>query len=216
MNTKVLLVDDHTMFREALHLMLEREPGIEVIGELGDGVDIEQKVAQLRPDIVIMDVSMPGVNGIQATRNLRLNFPETKVLALSAFSYKQFVMEMLDAGAIGYVVKSAAGEQLVQAIASAVEGKTFLCPEASLTLVEASRRAGSNSASASQIRQLGRRETQVLRLLAQGKSSPQIGEDLHIATSTVDVHRRNIMNKLDLHTVAELTRYAMRTGLADL
>ncbi|MFZ4623951.1 MAG: response regulator [Rhodoferax sp.] len=216
MKTRVLLVDDHTMFRQALHMMLEREPGIEVVGELGDGTGIEDAVARLVPDVVVMDVSMPGVNGILATRALRRSHPQTQVVALSAYSYRQFVMDMLDAGAIGYVVKSAAGEQLVHAIASAANGKTFLCPETALTLVQASRSATASSAQSSEVKRLGRRETQVLRLLAQGKSSPQIGEDLHIATSTVDVHRRNIMNKLDLHTVAELTRYALRNGLADL
>jgi two-component system NarL family response regulator len=216
MKTKVLLVDDHTMFREALHLMLDREADIVVVGELGDGALIEETVARLQPDVIVMDVSMPGINGIEATRTLKAKYPDLKVVALSAYSYKQFVMEMLDAGAIAYVVKSAAGELLVHAIASAAQGKAFLCPEATAMLVESSRMGGKGRASQHKLIQLGRRETQVLRLLALGKSSPQIGEDLHIATSTVDVHRRNIMNKLELHTVAELTTYALRTGLAEL
>jgi two-component system NarL family response regulator len=219
MKTRVLLVDDHTMFREALQLMLEREPHITVVGTLGDGASVEQAVADLSPDVVVMDVSMPGVNGIVATRALCTTFEKVRVVALSAFCYKQFVMEMLDAGALGYVVKSAAGDQLVHAIASAVAGKTYLCPEAADMLVEASRRSTSNTSStavAVQNKRLGRRESQVLRLLAQGLSSPKIGETLHIATSTVDVHRRNIMTKLDIHTVAELTKYALRAGLVDL
>jgi two-component system NarL family response regulator len=216
MKIKVLLVDDHTMFREALHLMLEREPGITVVGELGDGSRIEETLARLTPDVVVMDVSMPEFNGIEATRTLKSNYPGTQVVALSAFSYKQYVMEMLDAGAIAYVVKSAAGEQLVQAIASAAAGRAFLCPEITAMLVEANRNGESVGAHAAKTKYLGRRETQVLRLLSLGKSSPQIGEALHIASSTVDVHRRNIMKKLELHTVAELTKYAMRTGLTDL
>jgi two-component system NarL family response regulator len=163
-----------------------------------------------------MDVSMPGINGIEATRTLKTKRPELKVVALSAHCYKQFVMEMLDAGAISYVVKSAAGELLVHAIASAVAGKAFLCPEATAMLVESSRLVGNAGLFKQKIIQLGRRETQVLRLLALGKNSPQIGEALHIATSTVDVHRRNIMNKLELHSVAELTTYALRTGLTEL
>lgn len=215
MKTRVLLVDDHAMFREALHLMLDREPDIEVVGELGDGTSMEQAVARLLPDVVVMDVSMPGVNGIQATRVLRALFPHTQVVALSAYSYQQFVMEMLDAGAIAYVVKSAAGEQLLHAIANAAKGKTFLCPEAAAMLVEASRRGATTAVAGQQDKHLGRREMQVLGLLALGKTSPQIGEALHIAASTVDVHRRNIMHKLDLHSVAELTRYALRTGLIE-
>lgn len=216
MMTKVLLVDDHTMFREALHLMLDREPGITVVGELGDGSRIEETVALLAPDVVVMDVSMPKFNGIQATRALKNNCPGTQVVALSAFSYKQYVMDMLDAGAIAYVVKSAAGEQLVQAIASAAAGKAFLCPEVTAMLLEATRNGANAGADALKTKYLGRRETQVLRLLSLGKTSPQIGDELHITSSTVDVHRRNIMNKLELRSVAELTKYAMRTGLTDL
>lgn len=216
MKIKVLLVDDHAMLREALHLLLEREPDIVVVGELGNGALIKETVAQLQPDVVVMDVSMPGINGIEATRTLKASFPEVRVVALSAHRYRQFTMEMLDAGAIAFVLKSAAGELLVHAIASAAAGKVFLCPEATSMLVESGRGDGNGIYSQLNTIRLGRRETQVLRMLALGKSSPQIGEDLHIATSTVDVHRRNIMNKLGLHTVAELTTYALRTGLTEL
>lgn len=201
------------MFREALRLMLEKERAIEVVGELGDGTRIDAAVARLRPDVVVMDVSMPQVNGIDATRALLGGHPQVRVVALSGFSYRQFVMGMMDAGAIAYVVKSAAGEQLVHAIKSAAQGKVFLCPEAAAIPVDASRRGGALNPGAHDQKRLGRRESEVLRLLAEGRSSPQIGEALHIATSTVDVHRRNIMRKLDLHTVAELTKYAIRVGL---
>ncbi len=216
MSIRVLLVDDHAMFREALRMMLEKEHGIEVIGELGDGTLVEQTVAQNVPDVIVMDISMPTVNGIEATRRLLASHPQLRVVALSAFGYKQFVMEMMDAGALAYVVKSAAGEQLVHAIHSAMDGKTYLCPETAATLVEASRsRTPASPSQTSKVR-LGRRETEVLRLLAEGLSSPQIGEKLHIAVGTVDVHRRNIMGKLELHTVAELTKYAVRIGLTNL
>ncbi len=211
--TRVLLVEDHTMFREAIRLMLGQEPDVEVVGELPDGTGLLAAVARLSPDLVVMDVSMPGINGIEATRELLARFPGQKVLALSAFNYRQFVTEMLEAGAIGYVIKSAAGQQLLQAIRVAAQGKTYLCPEAAAILVEASRRSGSAHAGAAENKRLGRRETQVLRLLAEGKSSPQIGQALHIAPSTVDVHRRNIMDKLELRSVAELTKYAVRIGL---
>ena len=214
MTIRVLLVDDHTMFREALRLMLEKEPDIEVVGELGEGAAIVETVDLLTPDVVVMDVSMPNVNGMDATRRLIARHPTVRVVALSAHNYKQFIMEMIDAGAIAYVVKSAAGEKLVDAIHSAVKGELYLCPESALTMEEAKRQADSKRHQSEERRKpLGRRETQVLRLLAQGKSSPQISEELHIATSTVDVHRRNIMQKLDLHRVVELTKYAVRAGL---
>lgn len=215
MSARVLLVDDHAIFRQALRGMLEKEAGIEVVGELGDGAQVEEAVARLTPDLVVMDISMPTVNGIEATRHLMARFPQLRIVALSAFGYKQFVMEMMEAGALAYVVKSSAGEQLMQAIHSALKGVPYLCPEATATMVAASR--GNRGAQGATARvNLGRREVEVLRLIAEGKSSPQIGQQLHIAPSTVDVHRRNIMKKLDLHTVVDLTKYAILMGLTRL
>ena len=213
MSARVLLVDDHTMIREALRLVLAQERDIEVVGEVGDGAQVLEAVQRLKPDVVVMDVSMPRQNGIEATRSLLARHPGQRVIALSAYNYRQFVMEMLEAGAIGFVVKSAAGAELVQAIHSAMQGKTYLCAEAAQILVEASRRGNAARSGVQDNRRLGRRETQVLQLLANGKTSPQIGQELHIAPSTVDVHRRNIMAKLEIHSVAELTKYAVRVGL---
>lgn len=211
MTIRVLLVDDHAMFREALKLMLEGEAGTEVVGELSDGEKILETCARLKPDVVVMDVNMPHVNGMEATRLLLAAQPEIKVVALSGFNYRQFVMEMMDAGASAFVVKSAAGGQLLQAIASAMAGKMYLCPETTELLVKTGGRFASTRSSPSQ--RLSPRETSVLRLLAKGNTSPQIGKILHIAPGTVDVHRRNIMHKLELHNVAELTKYAVRVGL---
>lgn len=216
MTIQVLLVDDHAMFREALSMMLNAEPEVHVVGELGNATEINATVARLKPDVVVMDISMPSINGMMATRQLRAEFPAVQVVALSAFNYKKFVMEMMEAGAIAYVVKSAAGEQLLRAIKSAAQGQIFLCPEAAATLVEASHRGAPDGATPRVNKRLGRRETDVLRLLADGLTSPQIAQKMHIATSTVDVHRRNIMGKLELHTVAELTKYAIRTGLTSM
>jgi len=217
MKTKVLLVDEHTMFREALHLMLEKDGHLHVVGEVTHGSQVEAAVARLAPDVVVMDVSMPEVNGIEVTHRLVQNHPTSRVVALSAHHYRQFVMEMMDAGATAYVVKSSAVELLVRAIQSAARGEIFLCPTAAQALLETVRSGFAHPAPArSATQRLGRRERQVLSQLANGKSSPQIAEALHIATSTVDVHRRNIMNKLELHTIAELTKYAVRVGLSDL
>lgn len=215
MNIRTLLVDDHAMFREALHHLLDDEPGIEVVGEVADGALVIEAIERLRPEIVVMDINMPTMNGIDATRKLLATHPELRVIALSAFGYRRFVVEMMDAGATAYVVKSAAGEQLVHAIKSAAQGQTYLCPESAATLVEASRRTGADSPG-SPGKRLGNREIDVLRLLAEGKSSPQIAEELCIAAGTVDVHRRNIMQKLELRSVAELTKYAIRIGLTSV
>ncbi len=214
MSIRVLLVDDHTIFRQALRLLLDNESGVEVVGELGDGALVEDAIKQMSPDVIVMDVSMPeSINGMELTRHLQSLHPALRVVALSGFCHRKFVMDMMDAGAIGYVVKSAAGEQLIRAIQSAVQGKMYLCPDAAATLVEASRRG---SVGAQENKRLGRRETEVLRLLSEGMSSPQIANKMHIAPSTVDVHRRNIMDKLDLRTVAELTKYAIRVGLTSM
>ena len=214
MSIRVLLVDDHTIFRQALRLLLDNESGVEVVGELGDGALVEDAIKQMSPDVIVMDVSMPeSINGMELTRQLQSLHPALRVVALSGFCHRKFVMDMMDAGAIGYVVKSAAGEQLIRAIQSAVQGKMYLCPDAAATLVEASRRG---SVGAQENKRLGRRETEVLRLLSEGMSSPQIANKMHIAPSTVDVHRRNIMDKLDLRTVAELTKYAIRVGLTSM
>jgi len=211
MNTRVLLVDDHAMFREALKSMLENDSDYQVVGELADGRSIVETCIAIKPDVVVMDVSMPNVNGVEATRQLHAVLPDIKVIALSGFSYRQFAVDMLDAGASAFLVKSAAGAQLVQAIASALEGKMYLCPETTAMFVKSGTRVSGTPINKSQ--RLSKRETVVLRLLAKGNTSPQIGEILHIAPGTVHVHRRNIMNKLELRNVAELTRYAMRAGL---
>ncbi len=215
MKIRVLLVDDHTLLRQALRVLLENETDIEVVGELGDGKHVLDMAQQLDPDVIVMDVSMPAVNGIDAAKALLNKRPLSRIVALSAFGYKQFIMEMMDAGALAYVIKSAAGEQLVRAIRSVTNGETYLCPESAMTLIASQRNQDMNGMSNAK-RNLARREIDVLRLLAQGKSSPQIGADLHIAPSTVDVHRRNIMDKLDLHSVAELTKYAIRTGITNI
>lgn len=214
MSIRVLLADDHRMVREALRSVLEREQDIEVVAEAGDGPAVLELVGQASPDIVVMDIGMPGLNGVDATRRLIAEHPGVKVVALSAYSDKRFVLEMLNAGALGYVIKASAGEELTRAIRAVMQNQTYLCPEVAGTVIDtvrcpqpgATRPAG----------QLGRREREVLRLLAEGNSSPQIATRLHIATGTVDAHRRNIMQKLDLHSVAELTKYAIREGLTSV
>lgn len=209
---RVLLVDDHTMFREALRALLATAKGIEVVGEASDGSQVEDLVERTRPEVVVMDVSMPKLNGIDTTRRLMARHPQLRVIALSAFVYKRFVLDMLDAGAVGYVAKTAAADELVRAIRQASPRKVYLCGEASTVLADAARNGGSPAGQTGQ-NALGPREKEVLCLLAGGLSAREAATQLHMATSTAETHRRNIMRKLDLHSVAELTQYAIREGL---
>lgn len=213
MTIRVLLADDHILFREALHSLLDKTEDIEVVGEAGDGAQVLQQLDRLAPDVVVMDVSMPNMSGIEATRQLQSMHPGLRVIGLSAFVYKRFIFEMLGAGAKAYIAKSSAGEELVRAIHAVMKGQTYLCPEATATLADGVRPNDSRTHNGGTEQRLGRREKEVLVLLADGKSSPEVAEKLHIASSTVDVHRRNIMRKLGLHNVVELTKYAIREGL---
>jgi len=211
MNIRVVLADDHKMILAALRSMLEKETDIAVVGEAGDGAALLELVARTMPDVAVVDIGMPGMNGIEATQRLLVGQPRLKVIALSAYSDKRFVLEMLNAGAKGYLIKASAGDELSRAIRAIAQGRTYLCPEVAGTIVEAAR--GKTSLAGNAGVHLGRREREVLALLAEGNNSSEIAARMHIAASTVEVHRRNIMRKLDLHSVAELTKYAIREGL---
>jgi len=209
---RIILVDDHTMVREALRTVLEQDSGMRVVGEAGDGEMALRLADEMQPDVVVMDVGLPGQSGIETTRQLLAKHPEIKVLALSTYLDRRIVEQMLDVGARGYIVKSAAGVELKQGIRSMVEGRSYLCTEVT-ALVADSLRSRRSASAASEKPSLSRREIQVATLLAEGKTAPDIAVQLHISPSTVDVHRRNLMRKLGLHNVVDLTRYAIRTGL---
>lgn len=211
MSIRIVLADDHKMILAALRSLLEKEIDIAVVGEAGDGVALLELVERTAPDVAVVDVGMPGMSGIEATRRLLAARPLLKVIALSAYSDKRFVLEMLEAGAKGYLIKASAGDELPRAIRAIAQGQTYLCPEVASTIVEAAR--GKSSREGNAAAKLGRREREVLALLAEGKNSSEIAARMHIAASTVEVHRRNIMRKLELHSVAELTKYAIREGL---
>lgn len=201
------------MFRHALRAMLEKQPGMKIVGEASNGDELIDLVSHQPVDIVCVDIGMPGMNGIEATRRLLAIRPQIKVIGLSAFSDRQFVLDLLNAGATGYVTKAEAGEELLRAIHTVQMAKTYLCPDVAATVTSALLDNSPNDISAPRITA---RERQVLQLIAEGHTSARIADRLHLASSTVEVHRRNIMRKLDLHSVAELTKYAIRSGITSV
>lgn len=208
---RVLLADDHQLVRDALRLMLDMEPDIEVVGQASSGTEVPRLARQLQADVVCMDIAMPGMNGIETTEKLLATCPDIKVIGLSAYLDQRFILDMLQAGAVGYVTKADAGEELLRAIRAVCRQQTYLCPAAATAVTGAM--CGNGPQGRFQGGKLGPRERQVLQLVAEGHTSPRIAQILHIAPSTVDVHRRNLMRKLDLHSVAELTTYALSCGM---
>jgi DNA-binding NarL/FixJ family response regulator len=206
----VLLVDDHRLVREALRDSLAKEPDIEVVGEAGDANTAFERTRSLKPDIVVLDIGLPDMNGIEAAAKLKERAGvDPKIVALSAYSDRRFATEMLRAGASSYVTKSSVGAELARAIRAVASGQTYICPEVAGALVSAMR----DGQERGETPRLSRREREVLRLIAEGTRSPSIAGQLRISLGTVEVHRRNIMRKLGLRTVADLTRYAVREGL---
>jgi two-component system NarL family response regulator len=212
MTIRVLLVEDHRMVREALGEVLRKAPDIEVVGEAGNAHQALRLAEGLLPDVVVLDIRLPDAHGIEVAAGLRGAAANTKIVALSAFADRRFVTAMLRAGASAYVTKSAAGTELVRAIRAVAEGQAYFSPEIAGTLVSEFRtRAGAREAAP-----LARREREVLRLIAEGVRSPAIAQRLHVTLGTVEVHRRNIMRKLGMRTVAELTKHAIREGIISL
>ena len=215
MAIKILLADDHKITRQGLRSLLEKQSDMAVVAEAEDGRTAVQMVEKLSPDVVIMDVSMPDLNGIEATRQIISRNSKVKIIALSMHSDRLFVSEMLKSGACGYLLKDCAFEELARAIRAVVDGKTYLSPAISGVVVDDYlHRLSKNDSPNGQI--LTNREREVLQLLAEGKSTKQIALKLHISVKTVETHRRQMMDKLDIHTVAELTKYAIRKGLTSL
>jgi DNA-binding NarL/FixJ family response regulator len=211
---RVLLVDDHELMREGLRAILEKEPDVEVIGEAQSGREAVEQVRALAPDLVIMDVAMKDLNGIEATRQIRAANGGTKVVALSSYSDRRYVTAILAAGASAYVLKANAYDNLRRAVDAVIQGKGYLCPEVAGAVIDVA--TASRPSDSSVYFLLGPREREVLQLLAEGLTSPQIAARLHVSTATVDSHRRNLMGKLGIHSVAELTKYAIREGLTPL
>ncbi|HEY3657256.1 MAG TPA: response regulator transcription factor [Steroidobacteraceae bacterium] len=212
---RIMLADDHPLIREAIANLIGGAPEFELVGEVANGKECLARVEELRPDILVLDIAMPEMNGEQVTRELRHRLPELKIIALSGYTDRQFVRAMTKAGAKGYVVKSASGRELIHALRAVASGKHYLSPEvtgAVITLWEENAPSSGPSFPSA----LGRREKEVLKLIAEGHRSATIAAQMGIAVATVEAHRRNILRKLQLHSAADLTRYALRHGMITL
>jgi DNA-binding NarL/FixJ family response regulator len=215
MSIRVLVADDHKIIRQGLRSLLEKQQDMEVVAEAEDGRNAVRLAAELAPDINIMDITMPDLNGAEATKQILAKSPDIKIVALSMHSDSLFVTEMLKSGAVGYLLKDCAFEELAKAIRTVMEGKIYLSPAISGIVVEdyITRLSRTGFASADI---LSDREREVLQLMAEGYSTKKISQKLHISVKTVETHRRQMMSKLDIHTIAELTKYAIRKGLTSL
>ena len=213
---RLLLADDHAVVRSGLRLLLEAQPDMAIIGEAENGADAIRRTAELKPDVVLMDIAMPGMNGIEATRRIKAQAPATAVLALTMYEDDQYFFEMLRAGAAGYVPKRAAPDELVSAIRAVSRGEVFLYPSLAGRLVQDYLQRRSVEEQAPPADELTPREQEVLTLIAQGLSNNEISDQLVISAKTVDRHRENIMRKLNLHNRVDLVKYALRKGLIDL
>ena len=211
---KVLLVDDHTILRDGIKSLLETEDHIKVVGEAVNGEEALQKVEKLSPDVVLMDISMPKMNGIQATSQISEEYPDIKILILTMHDEEGYVQPIFQAGAAGYVVKRTATRELVSAIEGVVEGNTILHPSVTETLLAEGQ--GSDSDDGDMYDGLTERELEVLTLIAEGLTNQEIADELYISIKTVQAHRANIMDKLGLNDRVALTKYAIRKGLISL
>jgi DNA-binding NarL/FixJ family response regulator len=212
MKVDVLIADDHQIVREGLRSLLAKEPWIRVVGEAAEGRTTLRLARELAPDVIIMDVAMPDLNGIEATRQIVAEFPAIRVLALSMHDDRRFVLNMLKAGAKGYLLKDCAFKDLVKAIRVVVANRIYLGSEVADILAQ-DYLASATSKESSAVQTPSPREREVLQLLAEGGSSHRIAESLHISIKTVETHRAQLMAKLKVRSVAELTKYAIREGL---
>lgn len=212
----IILVDNHRILSEGLRGLLSQEPDMQVIADAQDGREAIELVGRLRPDMVLMDVVMPELNGIEATRQIQKEYPSVRVLALSMHVDKRYVLGMLEAGAAGYLPKDSNFEEVVRAVRAVASGQVYLSPRiANIVVQEYGRKAAENKAQSAP-GSLSSREREVLQLLAEGHSAREIAGRLHLSVKTIETHRRNIQAKLGIDNVADLVRYAIREGLTTL
>lgn len=214
MTIKILLVDDHRIMRDGLSALLKNEPDMEVVAESDNGREAVEMSRKLKPTVVVMDMSMPGLNGAEATRQILALCDDVKVLALSMHADKRFIIGALSAGASGYVLKDCAFEDLVRAIRTVAMNRTYLSPNIADIVVESYRHSQPSPSESFPV--LTPREREVLQLISEGASVKKIASILRVSTKTIETHREHIMKKLNIHSVAGLTKYAIREGLTSL
>ena len=211
--TRILLADDHTVMRSALRLLLERQPDFEVVGEAGDGRQAVELAARLQPAVVVLDIAMPNLNGIEAARQIAARDQKVSVVILSMHSDESYVMRALKAGARGYLLKDSAEADLIQAIRAVEEGKSFFSPAIRRMLLEDYVRQMREKDADDSYELLTTREREILQLIAEGKANKEISAMLNLSLYTVETHRTHILQKLNIHTVPELILYAVRKGI---
>ena len=215
MNIHILLADDHTILRAGLRMMLNAQPDFEVVGEAQDGRQAIQEAQRLQPDVILMDITMPDMNGIEATRQIKKLLPETKVLILTMHEHDEYVFQALRAGASGYMLKEAADTDLISALRVIQNGQFYLSPTAQSVMVGDYLQRVRTGEEKDSYSSLTEREREILKLVAEGYTNNKIAERLIISPKTVDTHRTHVMDKLNLHSRAELVKYAMRRGLLE-
>jgi len=213
---KVLLADDHTIVRKGLLSLLLNQENIEVVGEAQDGRDALDQIERLQPDVVVMDITMPLLNGLEATRQIKRHWPHIQVVILTVHTNEEYIFQILQAGASGYIVKQAAPDELIMAIYAAHAGETFLSPFISQTVVQEYITHARSTAGEDGFNSLTEREREILQLLAEGHATRDIAKILVISIKTVETHRANLMRKLDIDNLAGLTKYAIRKGVVPL
>jgi two-component system, NarL family, response regulator NreC len=211
MSIKILLADDHAMLRHGLSRSFEQEKDVTIIGQAEDGYSAIELTKELSPDLVIMDIGMPGLNGIETTRRIIQDCPKVKIIGLSMHSSDKYVREMFKAGASGYLLKNCSFDELVEAIKAVMSGNTYISPSIGDMIIKEYTSKPDDEKSVFSI--LSQREREVLQLLAEGKSTKQIGQKLHVSPKTVEAHRLRIMDKLQIDNIAQLTKYAIQEGL---
>ncbi len=214
---RVVVADDHTIVRKGLCAILEGETEIEVVGEAEDGREAIKKVEQLQPDVVLLDITMPILNGLEATRQLRKRYPKLKILILTMHDNEEYVFETLRAGASGYLVKRSAPNELISAIKAVYREGSFLSPAVSKKVIDEYVRVGPKKVKEDEeYAKLTEREREILQLIAEGRANREIAELLNISIKTVESHRSHLMDKLNIRNIAELTQYAIRKGLISI
>ncbi|GAC1431342.1 MAG: response regulator transcription factor [Ktedonobacteraceae bacterium] len=215
MSIHILLADDHTILRAGLRMMLNAQPDFEVVGEAQDGRQAIQEAQRLQPDVILMDITMPDMNGIEATRQIKKLLPETKILILTMHEHDEYVFQALRAGASGYMLKEAADTDLISALRVIQNGQFYLSPTAQSVMVGDYLQRVRTGEEKDSYSSLTEREREILKLVAEGYTNNKIAERLIISPKTVDTHRTHVMDKLNLHSRAELVKYAMRRGLLE-